>query len=520
MFLNIKEKIQENILNTLYNSFSLGSLKEDNLLLCQVIDSIGISLRSKTIEWVCDQYLIVYDKSMENTSLNDMKNRFTWFKQRMDLFTKNLLIGFPKEWRVPYYLTLTFCGKTFNHIEKLFNKQEPNVKDYLSAFEVSIKFEEKMAQLFSTTEDIESENKKFDNDYESLKQKYSSNTKEKRIVLANEFYGRIASAFVKYINLYLNFEEENFSTIIKKAQTSGENDIDNEEHILQSSTALILSIRKSIDKCSLFRDDQSLFNFFKVIVNSIIKYIKKLTSILPKKAIKDWEFQYICCITNSTNFILTIIDSLAQKIISLLKSESIKNNVGVEENKEIIGIELKNQLVHLSNLIIKENESLLIQIGNGSWEPENSHEKIPQKLKSNFENRFNILISFLSNENLNRIRSNFIQSVIQVIRDSFFKLKIVHFDVGTNLASILKELKDFLKYLTKADSKITQKRIEIEFSHFEGEITVILSPELAMVDIYMAKIKNKNKEHFQSLLKLKGLKGQDEQLVLDQFNLN
>lgn len=67
------------------------------------------------MDWLCEREMTIYRSvfmvSGETGGLEKFDRRFGWFKQRMEEMTGQWGI-FPKAWRVPQLLCLTFCKIT------------------------------------------------------------------------------------------------------------------------------------------------------------------------------------------------------------------------------------------------------------------------------------------------------------------------------------------------------------------------------------------------------------------------
>lgn len=503
-----------------------GLVDSSNLPMCECITAFGQEFQETIITLLCHKWLYMYGETFRNSTLAEAKNRYNWFKQRLEVYKKQVGDGFPKEWRVQYHMTMEFCKLTADQFETILNKGEPSVKEYLNAFELTVKFEEKMASAFTQTVEIpwdpDAEMPDFGTDADGVRQKWEWLQRQKdqipetKLQPATEFYGKIAHAFAPHLQLYLDYEKKSISKIISSGVENAKKEMDPEERQLSSATGIVLNMKATIDKCAGFGVDQSLLRLFVMLKELLIEYIGSLTGALPKRPSKEADFELICCIANTSSWFLNIADSLADKIKSIV-SESLKGGIVVEDVKETIGEELRKQLVYFVDVFMKENEYILSTIGSCSWKPSDADEKLPRKLMESFESRFNVVLKWLSIDNLNRLRSTFVQKLVQVVRDAFMRQKLITLDQASSISSSLKELKSVVSYWTKGDSQVVQKRINAEFQMIENEVTIIISPEVAMAQVYVTKMKKPSKEHFQTLVRMKGLKGQEEAKALESY---
>ncbi|EAX86698.1 hypothetical protein TVAG_376670 [Trichomonas vaginalis G3] len=503
-----------------------GLVDQSNLPMCACITAFGKEFQEEIITLLCHKWLYMYGETFRNSTLAEAKNRYNWFKQRLEVYKKQVGDGFPKEWRVQYHMTLEFCKMTADQFETILNKEDPSVKEYLNAFELTVKFEEKMASAFTQSVEIpfdpNAQMPEFGQDADGVRQKWEWLQRQKegigetKLQPATEFYGKIAHAFAPHLQLYLDYEKKSISKIIQTGIDNARKEIDAEERQLSSATGIVLNMKATIDKCAGFGVDQSLLKLFVMLKELLIQYITSLTGALPRKPQKDNDFELISCIANTSSWFLNIADSLADKIKSII-NEEYQGGIVVEDVKETIGEELRKQLVYFADVFMKENESYLMSIGACTWKPSDADEKLPRKLLDSFESRFSVINNWLTIDNLNRLRSTFVQKLVQIVRDSFVKQKLITLDQASSISSCLKELKSTVTYWTKGDSQIVQKRINAEFQNIENEVTIIISPEVAMAQVYVTKMKKPSKEHFQTLVRMKGLKGQEEAKAMESY---
>lgn len=550
-YFDLKQELKVKINSQLEATVFRGSADQSNLALCKAIDAYQDDFRQTTIQQFCDRFLGPYDDAYRTCPLKDIKKRVHWFKQRVDFYNKQYTAGFPESWRMEYHLTVSFCEKTTVHLLDLLTTP-PSVDEYLIAFEYIVKFEKKMARVFSTTQqqyiDKDAPLPEFDKTPEGIKEKYKYiNDRDNHIprtvlVPANEFIGMIGKAFAPHIDLYLQAERNKLDKIILTAGQNIQEELENDIHILNSSTKLIVAMKDAIEKCAGFNIPQALLDLFMLIKELLIKYSSTLTRVLPNKPKKDDQFKLICAISNTSAQLLSSISSLSEKVVSLVPDET-KPAINVDDAGDSIGTELKKQLMYLSDCIIKECEPFLIQVGNNQWRGTDdadsdedtggssstkfgaslfntfnigtsqaiiparfSNMKLPASLLQVLDDRFSLCDEWLSVDNFNRIRLTFIPKVVLIIHDALFKSKQASSQANaTRILQSVKELKQVLMECTKADSKLAKKRVESEFAQIEAELTILCCPDVAMVGTYLAKAKTPSKDHFLSILKLRGI---------------
>lgn len=553
-FYDLKRALRNKINTELETKFYTGTGTTANLAVCAVIDAYGGDFRSSTIEIFCEKFLAPYEDAFRNSGLNEMHSRYQWFKMRIDFFNKQYSCSFPKEWKMPYYLARAFCHKTARHVNSILKlTSQLDVNQYLRAFEVTVKFEQRMSEVFSTVKTVFIDENaplpNFPETAEGIRQKYAwLQRRDKHIgevvkEPAIEFIGTVACAFAPHIDIYLNSERQNLEKIIKDAENRPENDIDTTQKIMSSSTTLILSMKSCLDKCAGFNVIESLLDLFKMLKNLLKQYAAMLSRIMPTRIKKDEQYILICCIANTTSLLLSIVDSLSTKVSSLIESYNktrlltkekeemlstsprkvssmsklpIKDVISVDDVNDSVGADLRKQLIQLVDLVIKECETPLSQIGTNQWQPSEmdigNRVSLPPKLTEILFGRFNIINTWLSNENLNRLRSPFTQRVVAVVRDAMFRTKGgVSASAAPRIAVTAKELKLILQECTKAESEFAKKRVDYEFMQLETELLILCCPDIAMTVTYITKAPKATKEHFLSIVRLRGYTSFEDQ---------
>ena len=510
-----------------------------NLAVCSVVDAFADDFRSSTIDWFCEKFLSCYDDAFEGTDLSETQNRYRWFKQRLVIYNNQYACAFPLEWRMQYWITLSFAQRTCWQFKEILQRKTPNPKQYLQAFEMTVKFEAKMSESFATIEavpyDPDAPMPDFPQTAEGVRQKYEylQRMKEKRgttrRVLATKFIGSIAGAFSPYMQIYIDSEKEKLIQIINETQSSIKDDIDTDEKVLNSSRSMIIAMKKSLDKCAGFGVSKTLLDLFKMLKDLIIQYVVGLTRIFPKKGNTEDSYKLMCAIVNTSSMLLSILDSLSTKVSGILntfeanqgqnQSENKDNgthpNISVEDTKTNVSEELRKQIIFIADAFVHESENLLISIGNNSW---SGSERLPSKLIELFETKFSIVSDWLDSVNMNRLRSTLTQKIVAVIRDSLFRTHGLTVENASRVYMSLKDVKETLAYWTKSDSPSAKRRLDFDFARLENDLTILCCPEIAMTVTYLGKTQNKNKDHFMTLVKLRGLPPQTEQQLSQEYD--
>ncbi|KAH0792795.1 vacuolar protein sorting-associated protein 53 A [Histomonas meleagridis] len=517
-FLDLKRILKNKINTEFEDKMFRGSADESNLPLCAAVDSFNDGFREAIIQTFCEKFMSPYSDSYSNTPLKEINTRYQWFKQRAEFYNSQYSTAFPKEWRMQYHLTIDFCKRTASDLAQILKSSTPKVKEYLNAFEYTVKFEKKMSENFATIETVyisqDAEMPQFDNSVEGIKKKYEwlnrkeNGIGEEKIIPAKEFNGIIANAFSPYMELYFEVERKNLGNIITGAQKDPLGNLDEETHTFSSSATLVSLMKKTIEKTASFNVPQSLLDLFLILKELLVQYAEMLTKVLPSRPKKEEHLKLICSIVNTSSLLLSVVDSLAVKVEGLVPGD-MKRAIIVIDAKENISNELKKQMFYLVDVFVKECEMYLVQIANNSWRTDDTTNKLPEPLIELFDNRFDIISKWLTTDNFNRFRSPLSQKIVKVLNDAIFNNRQIN--SSPQVMQTIRDLKTFLTHITKADSVLSRRRIEFEFSQLEADLTVLFCPEEnALAAIYVTKSQKPSKNDFMKIMRLRGRTSADD----------
>jgi hypothetical protein len=428
-----------------------------------------------------------------------------------------------------YHISIEFCRRTAGHLARQLDENEPDVRSYLHAFEATVKFERQLSEVFAATETVfigpDDPMPEFENTPDGVRQKVEWRMRrdqgigEQRKVPAAEFVGSIAPAFSSHMSLYLNHETEQLNQIIADTKKRLQQDVDDAQHQMTSVSVLVARMRDAINKCSGFNLPQSLLDLFLNIKTVLQRYVGFLTRSLPAKPKADPDFHLIAAIANTSALLLSITDSLATAVASRI-AEDYKSAILVGDAKDQIGAELRQQLLFLVDVLARELEASLVQIGSGNWDAGNPDAgKVPARIPDLFRERFTLLGTWLSNDNMNRLRSTFAARIVLIVHDSMFKQKTFIMDLGWKISTAVKELKALVVQWTRADSALAKKRIDAEFLQLEVEVRVLYSPDPeAMAVTYITMWPKQSRDHYRSILKARGLSSKDQERYIEEYD--
>lgn len=540
-FYDLKRQLRNQISTSLNSTLFAGVPGENCNAMCSCIDAFSDDFHSNVVDLFCDRVLSPGDEVLSNIDPLDVQKRYSWFIQKSTTFSKIYSNAFPQEWRISYQLARAFCLRTSAALREKFKKinfsnstDNNNLAErYLRAFEFTVRFERKMAEYFSTLQvvpfDPNEKMPEFDDTASGIhakfawKKRMSAGIGETKVVPANEFIGMIASAFAPHIKIYLIEERKKFQSITNQMKANPFKDMDPTEHTMSSCFKLINSMKITIDKCSGFGVPQSLLELFTILKEELSNYVTNLTSCIPDSSKYTQQNLFLLCtIANTTSLLFSILGSLATKIQSLVKEE-FKESIVVNDALDNIGNGARKQMERLAEMLVKSVRSSIELISvyssdMNSITTQNVNKQGVDKFTEIMSEEIAILKEWLTNENLERLEPLLAQKIVNSIEVLFLKNKMVSSDQASCLIMSVKQIKDLI--INSVGIKgFSLKQASRHFLRLEDSLTVICSPDIAMVPTYLGKFEKRiSKPEFMSFVRLRNFGSEQEQELSMEFD--
>eukprot|EP01041_Mallomonas_annulata_P011803 gene11803-24725_t len=171
---------------------------------CMVVDALGPAARLDLLEEFVQLQMLPYEKHFapgkSYFSLDQVDQRWNWFKRLIRVVDKRFASVFPLQWKVPQRLCLQFITRTRMHLVALLSTSSTSSADQMStggadvnallrALQTSLRFEQEMRSRFDQEGGGGSKDKNDDKledmTPEGVKKKYKLE-KEKAELLANQ----------------------------------------------------------------------------------------------------------------------------------------------------------------------------------------------------------------------------------------------------------------------------------------------------------------------------------------------
>jgi hypothetical protein len=292
---------------------------------------------------VLKSYRDVYSKS-ENSNLENVEQRYSWFSREMREFNKKFSQAFPNYWGVLTFIAHEFCGVTRVHMMNILDKSgsQMDVKNLLNALRATIKFENKLyedlrkeyqqyidrpdtnAQRKNTAIDAGTDVQQSldEDDEKALEEQY-------RISNIPKIKGSISSCFEMHMKPYVDTEKSELQDGILKElagdfQDPEKNCLQSEDlPILNSSLIMFTKIKHLLNRASTLSRTQTMYDVYTVIKSNITLYLNSLN----EKVLKDDRnskkdeikfFRDVCILLNTVDYIKETLQSVQDSLSNLL----------------------------------------------------------------------------------------------------------------------------------------------------------------------------------------------------------
>lgn len=160
-----QQELKKIVFEIFKDVFITSQFKEKEGLLnnsCLVLDILQNESKEMLCKWYIDQnlkdYIDLYQRNPEVSSLEEIQRRYQWLKRWLRLYDTEHFLAFPKHWKVDQLFTLEFCKFTredlLKEMEMTESKGSFDTNQMLQAIQHSVELEEKLVQRYSGKKDI------------------------------------------------------------------------------------------------------------------------------------------------------------------------------------------------------------------------------------------------------------------------------------------------------------------------------------------------------------------------------
>ncbi|KTW29282.1 hypothetical protein T552_01237 [Pneumocystis carinii B80] len=493
------------------------------LNICNMLDILENNARERILLWYCNtqlrEYRTVFRGNDEAASLDNISRRYAWLKRMLNLYDEKHAKMFPKSWNADERLCQNFCANTSEDIQEVLSRSEKNIKIsiLLEALQKTLEFEHYLE-------------KRFNSNYYNVTNTFISKQESKTIT----FHKSIKNTFNSYLYIFIQFHENALSNMIQSfKKLNMENEIKNNPQLMvtSSSTELFLFYRQTLAQYEKLSNEHLLIDFSYLFARWLIIYAE--TILLPAMDGKQATNINICCLILNTSDYCYKTTMQLEKLIKGKVSDNFREKIGFDKEKEmflnIAGISIKN-LVKIIETSLSGSFKDMMKI---DWSQlknivdqsayvtsmtsvlKNMSEKIMEKISiEKFIRIFcdKMVESFLDNFMFYITRCRPISEVgaEQMILDLYsIKMALLKLPIITNEKNTQAHI-SYTKFVNKEVSKIE--------TILKVLLTQINSSE-EFVKNYLVLIGDKNISNFLKILELKGLRKQEQNQLLEIFNI-
>ncbi|CAA2970798.1 vacuolar sorting-associated 53 A [Olea europaea subsp. europaea] len=574
-FKSIKQILKSHVFSD-FSSLGSGKETEENNLLqqlsdaCLVVDALEPSVREDLVKNFCNRELTSYQQIFEGAELAKLdktERRYAWIKRRLRT-NEEIWKIFPTSWHVPYLLCIQFCKLTRTQLVEILNnlKEKPDVGILLLALQRTLEFEEELVEKFGGG----SQNRETENDTGELHEGENTNQiisdirkkYEKKLAAhhgsGNEeqdqqrgltlpgagfnFHGIISSCFEPHLTVYVELEEKTLMENLEKLiqEETWETEEGSQTNILRSSAEVFSIIRRSLKRCSALTKSQTLFNLFKVFQRFLKAYATKLFMRLPKGGTgivaaatgmdgqiktSDKDERVICYIVSTAEYCHKTSGELAENVSKIIEPQFVSMIDMSEVQDEFSAVITKAliTLVHGIETKFDAEMAAMTRVPWGTLESVGDQSAYVNSINTILTTSIPVLGSLLSPIYFQFFLDKLASSLGPRFYLNIFKCKQIS-ETGAQqmlldtqaVKTILLDIPSLGKQTSGASSY--SKYVNREMSKAEALLKVILSPVDSVADTYCALLPEGTPSEFQRILDLKGLRRNDQQSILDDYN--
>ncbi|KAG5513516.1 hypothetical protein PMAC_000948 [Pneumocystis sp. 'macacae'] len=503
--------------NIFTSSLDLNKKASQLQEICIMVDVLENKARERILLWYCNTQLREYRTA---ASLDNISRRYTWIKRMLKLYDEKHSKMFPKSWNTDEKLCQNFCINTSEDIREVLSKSGKNCKItvFIEALEKTLEFEEFLEKRFT-----------FDKHYN-----LTDNVVSKQSTKALTFHKIIRNTFDPYLNIFIESQENVLSSMIQSfKKIDMDNEIKNNTQLIvtSSSTELFLFYRETLAQYEKLLDGQLLLELSYLFGKWLIIYAE--TILLPVVDGRHTLNINTCClILNTSDYCYKttlqletliknkIINEFREKINFTKEEEMFLNIAGVSIKSlvKIVEVNLSTPFKDMVKIDWSQLENIVDQsayvIGITSVLKDMSKKIIERIPIEKFVRIFcdKIVESFLDNFIFYITRSRPISEIgaEQMISDLYsIKMTLLKLPVITNKKNAQAHI-SYIKFVNKGISRIE--------TILKILLTQINSPE-EFVNNYFIWIGDRNASNFLKILELKGIRKQEQNQLLEIFNI-
>jgi hypothetical protein len=295
---------------------------------CLVLDVLEGDGKKQFLDWYCElllkEYRSVFRPSDEVGNFENLTRRFTKFQKIIRMYDEEQAAIFPKSWNVSELLSERFCSTTKDDVHTLLSKS-PNidVKLLISNLTETLKFEASLNRRFSTIRQDETGG-------------------QSALQTPTIFNGKISSSFEPFMKVYLDVEDKALALIIEKSKS--QNKLAEDEGVLSASLDLFNLYRQTLKSMAELNTGKPFLELSKIFGKYLVAFCEVLSSKIPKeekRAATAEEIKLTCFLLNTVDFCFNTIMQLEDKLKEKCDAE-YKDQISLNSEREMFLVAATN----------------------------------------------------------------------------------------------------------------------------------------------------------------------------------
>ena len=540
---------------------------------CLVVDALGITCRKELLEEFVQVQLIPYEKLFGpeklHFTLDQVERRWAWFKRLKKTVEAKFNNIFPQQWKLNLRLCVEFVERTKLHIVQLLSAMESrnqtDVNALLKALQTALRFEQELSAMFeshfSNISDVSSQfTQNTANPYdlpeavEATSKKVASKAREDEDELEyvrhaqRTISGDISGSFDKFMGSYVLLERQNLEELLQRLSKE-EDTANNDErqdrrdnNVYGSSMSMFVFIKNSIKRCTALTNGQtflSLTNEFKACMQ---KYTQVLRTRCPQPVGQVYRLPVgsevaICYLINTAEYCSEVIPQLEESIKQRMDPQyasKVDLSTEVDAFVDLMAHSLKvltsgimDRLEPGFRVMNSLNVATLVQVAEESTYIHTFNNILIESMPT--------IRDSLSGSYFNNFCLKLATEVLVKYLDIIMKQKKIS-EMGTqqllldtySLKTMLMQLHNLGNKNSEKSSSSTKVTTPLMYSklvasrsaYIETILKLLGTPEELLIERFKIMLPEGQLSDLVSLMDKKGMNRQQQQLILDSYNIS
>eukprot|EP00300_Choanocystis_sp_HF-7_P004984 c13815_g1_i3.p1 GENE.c13815_g1_i3~~c13815_g1_i3.p1 ORF type:complete len:998 (+),score=255.91 c13815_g1_i3:1-2994(+) len=519
---------------------------------CRLVDAMGPQARHELVSWYSSVQFAAYRNAFqaygEAGTLDKTEKRYAWMKKLLKQFDEDHSNIFPNAWQVDLQLCEDFIDVTAKHLKDILEHEKAtlDVGVFMHNLEKTVQFERELEQRFTLdTEDevSKTETPKLDVEQPSgdvqgtdvIRLRYQEFKKQSnkpkphregpgRPKVQRKWNG-ISQTFEPYMNLYIENEDKNLQQTVVKLMSQETWVIPDGTmpKVIQSSTNLVLNIKKVLRRCSSYTRGPKLLSLHMVFKKTLTSYAEQLTNSLPSGTpLSSGDEERVCFIANTAGYCYDMAQQLCDSV-QRIAEEVVRESIDVETEKDAFHAvstkAIKTLVGHVSfqlnnafEKMVRMNWNAIEDVGDSSEFVSDMGVEFGRVMPTFCANLSQTYLDYLCDSLVTAFCERYVANIYKCRRISEMAAQQLLLDTKTLGQHVLAKLP--IMGARQDDVTSAAPTVRISFKSFvskemgkvEGLIKVVGTPVDATVSTFMTLLPEGTNFEFQRILDLKGLK--------------